>query len=160
MQAAGLMCWEFTYGLERFTWFDGLPGDAGHDAAELERRQLEIIDSILPEDRERVREATRIALEAGENSLCSMMRLRDRDGQVRHLRLYQRFFRDPSGKPIRALGSTRDVTAEVVAAEELQRQAELLRETQRRLERASMSIQEGHWEIDVRTRRHWASKSY
>jgi two-component system, sensor histidine kinase and response regulator len=37
---------------------------------------------------------------------------------------------------------------------------ERLQESQRRLERASLSTQQGHWEIDIATRRHWASKSY
>jgi PAS domain S-box-containing protein len=53
-----------------------------------------------------------------------------------------------------------DVTAELGVAEKLRRQAELLQETQRRLDRASMSIQEGHWEVDLQTSRHWCSTSY
>ena len=39
-------------------------------------------------------------------------------------------------------------------------QAEELRDAQRRLERASLSSQEGHWEVDVRTGRAWVSASY
>jgi two-component system sensor histidine kinase/response regulator len=35
-----------------------------------------------------------------------------------------------------------------------------LEETQRRLERTTLSIQEGHWEVDVNTGAHWASSSY
>src|ERR1700761_9270529 len=35
-----------------------------------------------------------------------------------------------------------------------------LEETQRRLERTTLSIQEGHWEVDVDTGKHWASNSY
>jgi two-component system sensor histidine kinase/response regulator len=55
---------------------------------------------------------------------------------------------------------SRDVTAQTAVAEQLRQQAELLQETQRRLDRASMSIQEGHWEVDMHTGRHWASTSY
>ena len=53
-----------------------------------------------------------------------------------------------------------DVMADVGVAEKLRHQAELLQETQRRLDRASMSIQEGHWEVDLQTSRHWCSTSY
>jgi two-component system, sensor histidine kinase and response regulator len=33
-------------------------------------------------------------------------------------------------------------------------------EIQKRIERAALSVQEGHWEVDLRTDKHWASKSY
>jgi PAS domain-containing protein len=144
-QAAGLTCWEFSYVEERFTWFDREPPD---------------MSRILPEDQQHVREETQRALDAGKESLSSVMRQRDTQGNLQYVRVYQRFFRDAEGKPLRALGSTRDVTAEVMAAEKLRLQAELLQEVQRRLDRASLSIHEGHWEIDVPTGRHWASKSY
>jgi PAS domain S-box-containing protein len=56
--------------------------------------------------------------------------------------------------------SNGDFAAQLIAAEKLRRQTELLQETQRRLERVTMSIQEGHWEIDLRTDTHWTSKSW
>src|SRR5690606_33810080 len=45
-------------------------------------------------------------------------------------------------------------------AEQLRQQARELHEIQRRLERASLSTQEGHWELDLLTGKHWASSSY
>jgi PAS domain S-box-containing protein len=56
--------------------------------------------------------------------------------------------------------STGDFAAQLIAAEKLRRQTELLQETQRRLERVTMSIQEGHWEVDLRTGKHWTSRTY
>jgi two-component system sensor histidine kinase/response regulator len=59
-----------------------------------------------------------------------------------------------------ALGARRDVTDEVHAAELLRIQKDELQAAQRRLERASLSVQEGHWEIDLATGKHWASSNY
>src|SRR6185503_4121106 len=82
------------------------------------------------------------------------------DGRILHFQIYQRFFRDDNGRPLRALGATRDVTDEVFAEEMLRLQKDELLAAQKRLERASSSVQEGHWEIDLVNRRHWASSSY
>jgi hypothetical protein len=68
-------------------------------------------------------------------------------------------FKDSDGKPVPAADSAHDATAQA-AEEKLRRQAALLEETQRRLDRASMSTLQGHWEIDLATGRHWASRSY
>jgi len=160
IQAAGLTCWEFSYVEDRFTWFDDVPPDQEIQLAEAAKRYTEMAAAVLPDDRVKLREATVQALAAGEQSLSSILRLRDEQGNVRHLCMYQRFFRDVDGKPLSALGSMRDITAEVEGAEKLRQQAELLQETQRRLERASRSIQEGHWELDLLTGRNWVSKSY
>ncbi|MEJ0039945.1 MAG: response regulator [Gammaproteobacteria bacterium] len=46
------------------------------------------------------------------------------------------------------------------AAERLERQAEEIRDVQCRLQRASLTINEGHWEVDLAARRHWASANY
>ena len=42
----------------------------------------------------------------------------------------------------------------------MERQTQKLRDVQRRLERASYSVLEGHWEIDLITRKHWVSSNY
>ncbi len=159
-EAAGIECWEYDYALERFTWFHGLHaefGDPSVDPQELGRR---VIASVLPEDAATVKAATTKALSDGTASMTIRMRRRGRNGQVRHLQLYQKFIRDESGRALRALGATRDITIEVEAAERFRSQAEALDDAQRRLERASLSLHEGHWEVDLLTRKHWASSSY
>ncbi|MBX5459837.1 MAG: PAS domain-containing protein [Steroidobacteraceae bacterium] len=159
IQAAGLSCWEFSYGSNKFTWMDGLPPAYQGREISIEEANTILSHALVPEDAERVRKETLQALEAGAASLSSRCRRVSRDGKIQHVRIYQRFVRDASGRPLRALGATCDVTAEVEAAERLKAQAEQLHEAQRRLERASFSVQQGHWELDWATRKHWASSN-
>ncbi len=160
IQAAGLTCWEFCYLEERFIWVDSLPDDVDPRTIAIDEVNRVREGTILPEDAELVRLETVRALAAGAQSLSSRLRRRMPDGSIRHFQVYQRFFRDDHGRPLRALGATRDITEEVFAAERLRVQKDELLLAQRRLERASISVQEGHWEIDLVTRRHWASSTY
>ena len=104
--------------------------------------------------------AMRAALGAGESDASFRYRLKLPDGSLRHIQAYARTYADPAGAPLRSLGVSWDVTREVEDAQRLAGQTEQLREAQRRLERASLSIQEGHWEIDWLARKHWASSNY
>jgi PAS domain S-box-containing protein len=160
IQAAGLNCWEFSYLNDKFTWIDKLPD--GYEARELgiEEASEILSGAIVPEDAARVRAEVERALAGGAQTLSSRMRRIGKDGRVQYHQIYQRFFRDAEGRPVRALGATRDITEEVDAAERMKAQAEQLREAQRRLERASLSVQEGHWEVDLITEKHWASSNY
>jgi PAS domain S-box-containing protein len=160
IQAAGLTCWEFCYLEERFTWVDSLPDDFDPRTVEVNEVNRVRVGVILPEDAESVRLETARALAAGAQSLSTRMRRRMPDGAVRHFQIYQRFFRDDDGRPLRALGATRDITEEVNAAEQLRIRKDELQLAQRRLERASFSVQEGHWEMDLVACRHWASSTY
>jgi len=159
-EAAGIECWEYDYAREQFTWFDKLADDFGDPDLGAEERGKRAIASILPEDAERVRAATEKALADGTTSMTIRMRRLNRDGQLRHMQLYQRFMRDADGRPVRALGATRDITVEIETSERFRAQAEALDDAQRRLERASLSIHEGHFELDLPTGKHWASSSY
>jgi two-component system sensor histidine kinase/response regulator len=158
--SAGLVCWEWSHVEERFTWFDGLPADEALRATELAQRPQEITATVLPEDATRIRELIARAVAAAEESVSTTVRHRDPQGTVSHRRTRLRVFRDARGALLRSVGSTFDVTAEVVAEEKLREHAELLQKTQRRLEFASLSSQQGHWEIDLATRKQWVSKSY
>ncbi len=100
------------------------------------------------------------ALSDGQPDASFRYRLRLADGAIRHIQAFARTTTDAAGKPQRSLGVSWDVTAEVESAEQLKRQSEQLADAQRRLERASLSVAEGHWESDMITRRHWASSSY
>jgi PAS domain S-box-containing protein len=159
-QAAGLTCWEFSYVTEKFTWIDELPDGRHGTPEDMEVANRLLMRAIIPEDSEAVRKATLEALAQGAQTMSARMRRITPDGRIQHLQIYQRFFRDAEGRPLRALGATRDVTEEVIAEQRLKHQAEQLHEAQRRLERASLSVQEGHWEIDLRTKAHWPSSNY
>jgi len=67
---------------------------------------------------------------------------------------------DEHGEYTRLLGASWDVTSEVEAANRLEHQARALQDAERRLERASLSSSEGHWESDLVARRMWFSSSY
>jgi two-component system sensor histidine kinase/response regulator len=158
--AVGMQCWEFEYATDTFTWFHELPEEMGTEGLSARQTGEVLMAAILPEDAEAVRRETEQALAAGVASMTTRMRRRTTDGSVRHVQLYQRFTRDADGRPVRAIGATRDITIEVEAAERFREQAEQLHDAQRRLERASLSISEGHWELDLLTKKHWASSSY
>jgi two-component system, sensor histidine kinase and response regulator len=151
IQAAGLTCWEYSPVAQRVTWFDGSSADPADQG---------IAESLLREDRAQLRELIAQATAAGKDRVATVIRRHDEQGNVRHLRMGLQILRDAAGKPQRYVGTTRNVTDEVVAAEKLRQQAEVLQESQQRLERASLSIQQGHWEVDQRTGVHWSSKSY
>jgi PAS domain S-box-containing protein len=159
-QAAGLTCWEFSYVTEKFTWIDELPDGRHGTPEDMEVANRMLMRAIIPEDAGAVRRATLEALAQGAQTMSARMRRIAPDGRIQHLQIYQRFFRDAEGRPLRALGATRDVTEEVIAEQRLKQQADQLHEAQRRLERASLSVQEGHWELDLRTKAHWASSNY
>ena len=82
------------------------------------------------------------------------------DGGVRHIEVHAVVQRDASGKPVRSIGADRDVTEELAAASELERHAAQLRDAESRLERATRSSLEGHWEIDLVKRMRWHSSSF
>ena len=126
----------------------------------MEEVNRRLAGSAIQEDSDAIRLDTVKALAAGAQTLSSRMRRRLPDGRILYFQIYQRFFRDDNGRPVRALGATRDVTDEVFAEEMLRIQKDELLSAQKRLERASSSVQEGHWEIDLVNRRHWASASY
>jgi two-component system sensor histidine kinase/response regulator len=160
IQAAGLQCWEFSYLEESFTWVDSLPDGVDPRTIGMDEVNRRLAGSAITEDSESIRLETVKALASGAQTLSSRMRRRLPDGRILHFQIYQRFFRDDNGRPVRALGATRDVTDEVFAEEMLRLQKDELLSAQKRLERASLSVQEGHWELDLVTRRHWGSSNY
>ena len=160
IQAAGLQCWEFSYLEENFTWVDSLPDGVDPRTIGMDEVNRSLDGSAIPEDAEAIRLDTVKALAAGAQTLSSRMRRRLPDGRILHFQIYQRFFRDDNGRPVRALGATRDVTDEVFSEEMLRLQKDELQAAQKRLQRASSSVQEGHWEMDLVARRHWGSSTY
>ena len=83
------------------------------------------------------------------------------DGAVRYMQFHARLVRDAAGKPRHMLGVDWDVTHEVEVANELRHQAQQLRDAESRLERASVSSMEGHWEQEFGPQgRCWFSSSY
>jgi PAS domain S-box-containing protein len=117
---------------------------------------------VHPDDRDAFAEAFRsaIANEHGDAPIVHRYRALTADGSVQHIQLHARVHRDAAGHPKRVVGVDWNITREVDAALELQHQTEQLRDAERRLERASLSSLEGHWETDLLSGHSWISSSF
>jgi len=152
-QAAGIFVWEFDWATNSISWDE----NRLEEAASKRHYGYELGDDLFkwvhPDDRDIGHKAMSEALARGEADASFDYRLRLGDGSIRHIRAYARTSVDAQGKPARSVGVSWDITREVEAAE-------ALHDAQRRLERASLSIHEGHWELDLITQKHWCSSSY
>jgi two-component system, cell cycle sensor histidine kinase and response regulator CckA len=101
------------------TWFSrNIEALTGYPPAEIEKDAMAWwIAGIHPEDRPRVREAGRTALEKGVASL--EFRFRRRDGTFFWVRDEKRLLRDGAGRPSEVVGSWTDVTDRVRLEEQL-----------------------------------------
>jgi two-component system, sensor histidine kinase and response regulator len=152
-QAAGIFVWELNWRTNVISWDENrLASGVGnrHYGQEL---GADLFQWVHPEDLGIGHKAVEEALAQGSRDASFRYRLRLADGSIRHIQAYARTMTDEAGRPVRSLGVSWDVTAEIEAAEQLH-------DAQRRLERASLSIHEGHWELDLITEKHWASSSY
>jgi PAS domain S-box-containing protein len=159
-QAAGIYVWEYDYATETIRWDENRltrPASNRHFGQEL---GSDLFKWVHPEDRNVGRIALTEALQRGELDAAFRYRLQLPDGSVRHIQAYARTYADSAGIPVRSIGVSWDVTREVEDAQRMAQQSDELRTAQRRLERASASIQEGQSEIDWTTRTHWASSNY
>jgi PAS domain S-box-containing protein len=158
-QAAGVYVWEFDWVKLELKWDESrLPGGGvRHFGQEL---GSDFFKYVHPADQFIGSKVMLAAAARGESDSSFNYRLLFPDGVIRHIKAYARTYLDGTGKPLRSLGVSWDVTNEVLAAERLERQAAEIRDVQRRLERASLTINEGHWEIDLAARKHWASANY
>ncbi len=159
-QAAGIYVWEFDWVKMAISWDENRLSQRASNRHFGQELGSDLFKWVHPEDQGIGMAAMRVALGAGESDASFRYRLQLPDGSLRHIQAYARTYADPASTPLRSLGVSWDVTREVEDAQRLAGQTEQLRDAQRRLERASLSIQEGHWEIDWPARRHWASSNY
>jgi len=159
---AGISIWEWDLRTNRISFAPGSAviaelGAASIDGLELYRRL------VASEDREALRAAFDAAMRGppgpGDRLVARYRRMRP-DGGVCHVEIHARAVRDTAGQVTRFLGMSRDVTAEVEATRELEEQTKRLAEAEGRLERASRSSVEGHWELCYETETCWHSSSF
>ena len=120
---AGIGSWEWDIASDRVVWTEQtyhLFGVAPDDPDISFQRYL---DQILPEDRERVREAIHSAFETGERYVVEH-RLRGPDGEIRWVLGQGNTLRDANGKPLRMYGVVQDITQTKQAEEALFREKE------------------------------------
>lgn len=77
-------------------------------------------ESFVPDDRRRLAEAIRSALERGDEEIAVECRIaRASNGALRHLEMRARYFYDDFGRPLRSVGVVIDVTERKEAQERL-----------------------------------------
>ncbi len=158
-EAAGLWMWESS--MKGATlWDANRPQGLGLeqvDAATVYSQFTMLMDEA---ERNAANAAIKAAIAARATTIAQQFRIRAPDGAVRFYRGHARVIYDATGRPVRLIGITQECTQDVIASEQFKQQAVELREVQNRLQRASVSSQEGHWEIDLLTMKYWASASY
>jgi PAS domain S-box-containing protein len=159
-QVAGIYVWEFDWVAGTITWDENRLARAAANRHYGQELGSDLFKWVHPDDMGIGHVAMAKALDAGQPDASFRYRLSLADGSIRHIQAFARTTTDVAGKPLHSLGVSWDITAEVEAATRLEQQTEQLRDAQRRLERASLSIHEGHWELELQTNKHWASESY
>ena len=158
-QAAGISIWEWSVAdhITRIaagsTVLQRLQGQLEHPGF----RYADVM--VHADDRSRWRDTFAAAVRNATESSVTI-RYRAPSDDVRHMHLHARIVRDEAGVATHVLAVDWDVTQEIEASRELERQAQQLRDAERRSERASRSSLEGHWEHDFVSREIWASSSY
>jgi PAS domain S-box-containing protein len=153
-QAAGIYCWELDWRTYAITWDESrLPAA---EAAAASRRHFgvelgsDLFKWVHPEDKNAGGKAISESLARGEDHVSFRYRLVLPDGGVRHVQAFARTYSDASGKPLRSLGVSWDVTAEVEAAERAARDASKERQLLERLSVASQAAGLQSWEFDFK----------
>lgn len=160
--AAGISSWEIDLVSRKFLWIENPLASVRRpeDGDDLARSVDYFSERMLPEDRPLMSIAIRDALAAKTDRLSYRYRVVGVNGEIVHIQTFARLILDESDTAVRVLGVSWDVTPEVEAAEQLRHQTERLRDVERRLERASLSSSEGHWEAEIATGHLWCSSSF
>jgi PAS domain S-box-containing protein len=153
-QAVGIDIWDYDFKSKTATW-----QRAEDDEPVSAEIMQAAIATVHPEDRDNLGNAIRGALKSNTDSIYYTTR-RFAGGEYLHYEHHGRLFFDRDGLPERVLGTSVDITKKVLAAEQLARQAEQLRDAETRLERASLFSSEGLWEWDFLLQTAWHSASF
>lgn len=150
-QAAGIRSYEMEFDPPRYTWVDNFDMDW------CKEQDPDLLKAVLklahPDDRGVFRRSIQEAVKAGSNVASYRYRYRTREGTWDHRQNFARLFFDSNGILTRTLGVSWSVTKEVEATEQL-------RATERRMQRATLSSSEGHWELDLVQRQAWYSSGF
>jgi len=151
-QSAGISIWEVDLVTKRFLWVENplaATSGAHENGSDLDR----FSQRMHPDDTFIFRDAVRAAAKEGRDIAKYRYRCFRLDGSLAHVQAYAKLYFNSEARAVRALGVSWEVSNEVESAEQL-------RNAERRLERASLSSSEGHWEADLATRQLWCSSSF
>jgi len=151
--------WRFDFPELKLAWSENPGAELGDIDVRDRTNDLNSVlwDTLHDDDRERVLSlVTHPPGDAGSFEFRRVMA----DGSIKHLRSRYECFRDNQNKLTHIIGSTQCVSDEVLAKQQLNQQAAEVKALHERLERAAYSSQEGHWEADFVTGKHWCSDVY
>ncbi len=159
-QVADISSWQLDLRTREFLWVENpIPSLVSSDA--LTTLSVDQLFRVThPDDQDVAANAIRKAIAAQTDRMSYRYRAIGPSGHTVHVQNYAKLIFDEQGQPVSLLGASWDVTREVEASEKLQQQAQQLHDAERRLERASLSSSEGHWEFDISSSMLWMSKSY
>ena len=159
-QAAGISSWEYDLDAESFLWIEN-PIAALSDRDGVWDGPRTFLQRVHADDRAAVERTLREAIAQQREGVSFRYRcLGPRTDSDVHLQTHARLLYDERGTAHRMLGISWDITKEIVAQQQLEMQTLQLRDAERRLERASLSSSEGHWELDLSSWQIWLSSSY
>jgi len=117
LEAAHTGIWDWNLPLNKVTWSDNFEGLFGLESGSFGRTYQAFLESVHPEDREFVAQSVKSAVEEGANHEIEF-RIVWPDGSVRWMVGQGRVFYDETGKAVRMLGTTIDITERKRAEEE------------------------------------------
>ncbi len=124
--------WERDLEKNTVRWSDELCRIFGLEPGGFDSTPGIFLESVLPEDRERIRAHLERSLQGLERYGCEY-RVRRADGEIRVVSAHAQSVTDASGKPVRVIGTAQDVTEQRRAEERLRRSSEELRALSQRL---------------------------
>jgi two-component system, sensor histidine kinase and response regulator len=159
-ESAGISSWEIDLVARKFLWIEN-PIAALSRTSETDMRLDSLYERILPEDRHLLTDSVRQAMANKTDRLVLRYRAYGPSAdQIVHVQSYARLILDANGQPATMLGVSWDISEAVSSSAFLHQQTDQLRSAERRLERASLSSFEGHWEAELDTRHLWYSSSF
>ncbi len=125
-------------------WSDELFGIYGFSPDAFSGTWVSLLERIHPDDQAAVRLAFLESTKVREPYELDH-RIITQNGEVKHLRIRWEVFLDASGKPVRALGTAQDITAQVQANEEIQH---LNAELEIRVQERTAELQSANKELE------------
>ncbi|WP_324778589.1 bifunctional diguanylate cyclase/phosphodiesterase [Thiobacillus sedimenti] len=119
--------WDWDLATDRLWWSEGLQGTFGHAPADLPPDSRGWTEQLHPDDRERVLQNVRHAIDGGGESWASEYRFRRKDGRYAYVLDRGSVIRDETGRAIRMVGGMTDLTSRNEAELELARLNRALR---------------------------------
>ncbi|MEI7911488.1 MAG: PAS domain S-box protein [Verrucomicrobiota bacterium] len=125
LRAGGMGVWDADIMTGRVLWDDQIHRLYGTTPEQFTASYQAWLDRVHPDDLERVVAETNQAM-IGDREYVVNFRIRRPDGGIRHLRAVGWMLRDATGAVLRVVGTNTDVTDQVLAQQEIQRQAALI----------------------------------